>query len=110
MALSNLVSLGSSELRVTPVCLGTMTWGFQNTEADAHEQLDYAVKQRGVNFIDTAELYSVPSTAPGWVPGTTERYIGSWLAKNAEIRERLVIATKIAGYSSAYVFHATELQ
>ena len=58
--------LGSSGLMVTEVCLGTMTFGIQNTEEDAHAQLDYAVKERGVNFIDTAEMYPVPSSA---IPG-----------------------------------------
>ena len=66
-----------------------MTWGVQNTEAEAHEQLDYAIKDRGVNFIDTAEMYPVPSSAPGWRPGRTEEYIGTWLAKNPEWRSRV---------------------
>ena len=57
-------NLGSSTLRVTEACLGTMTWGVQNTESEAHEQLDYAIKERGINFIDTAELYPVPLTVP----------------------------------------------
>ena len=62
-------TLGSSSLRVTEACLGTMTWGVQNSEKDAHAQLDYAIKQRGVNFVDTAELYPVPLTAPEWRAG-----------------------------------------
>jgi aryl-alcohol dehydrogenase-like predicted oxidoreductase len=94
------VTLGSSDLKVTDVCLGTMTWGVQNTEAEAHTQLDYALKERGVTFVDTAEMYPVPMFAPGWVPGTTESYIGSWLAKNPGWRERIVIATKVCGNSS----------
>ena len=65
-------NLGSSTLRVTEACLGTMTWGVQNTESEAHEQLDYAIKERGINFIDTAELYPVPLTVPEWRAGTTE--------------------------------------
>lgn len=92
------VKLGSSNLNVTRVCLGTMTWGMQNTEEQAHQQLDYAIKERGVNFIDTAEMYPVPRDAPGWVPGTTERYIGTWLAKNPEWRKKIVLATKVAGF------------
>ena len=56
--------LGSSQLVVTEACLGTMTWGVQNTEAEAHEQLDFALKERGVTMVDTAELYPVPLTAP----------------------------------------------
>jgi len=84
---------------VTEVCLGTMTWGVQNTEAQAHEQLDYAVKERGVNFIDTAEMYPVPSSAPGWKPGLTEEFIGTWLAKNPDLRADLVLATKVSGFN-----------
>ena len=76
-----------------------MTWGVQNTEAEAHEQLDYAIKDRGVNFIDTAEMYPVPSSAPGWRPGRTEEYIGTWLAKNPEWRSRVVLATKVSGFN-----------
>ena len=76
------IPLGSAkDVFVPDVCLGTMTWGVQNTEAEAHEQLDYAIKQRGVNFIDTAEMYPVPMSDPSWMPGTTEKFIGSWLAK-----------------------------
>lgn len=79
-------------LEVSAVCLGTMTWGTQNSEADAHSQLDFAV-ERGVNFIDTAEMYSVPPNAGSY--GKTETYIGSWLARQP--RDRIVLATKIAG-------------
>jgi len=91
------VPIGSSGMEVTEVCLGTMTWGIQNTEEEAHEQLDYALKERGVNFIDIAEMYPVPSSDPRWVSGTTEAYVGTWLAKNAEWREKVIIATKVAG-------------
>ena len=91
--------LGSSGLMVTEVCLGTMTFGIQNTEEDAHAQLDYAVKERGVNFIDTAEMYPVPSSAAGWKPGTTEEYIGTWIEKNPALRSEIVLATKVAGYN-----------
>ena len=84
---------------VTEVCLGTMTFGIQNTEEDAHAQLDYAVKERGVNFIDTAEMYPVPSSAAGWKPGTTEEYIGTWIEKNPALRSEIVLATKVAGYN-----------
>lgn len=89
--------LGSSELVVSEVCLGTMTWGMQNSEEDAHAQLDYAIS-RGVNFIDTAEMYPAPPREPGQVPGTTEHYIGSYLAKNPHIRSELIIASKVAGF------------
>ena len=67
--------LGRTDLDVTTVCLGTMTFGEQNTELEAHAQLDYAV-ERGINFIDTAELYPVPPSAA--TQGSTERFIGSW--------------------------------
>ena len=101
MATSTLpkVRLGSSGVMVTEVCLGTMTWGVQNTEAEAHEQLDYAVKVRGVNFIDTAEMYPVPSSDPAWKPGVTEEYIGTWLEKNPDLRAEIVLATKISGFN-----------
>ncbi len=84
--------IGDTDLRVSEICLGTMTWGEQNTEADAHSQLDYAVS-RGVNYIDTAEMYPVPPRAE--TACRTERYLGSWLRGQA--RDRLVIATKITG-------------
>lgn len=74
-----------------------MTWGVQNTEADAHEQIDYA-RSRGINFLDTAEVYPAPSSDPKQVPGTTERYIGTYLAKNPGARSELVIATKVMGF------------
>ena len=67
--------LGRTGLDVSVICLGTMTWGQQNTEAEAHEQMDYALDQ-GVNFFDTAELYPVPPKAE--TQGRTEKYIGSW--------------------------------
>ncbi|EOD23037.1 hypothetical protein EMIHUDRAFT_425873 [Emiliania huxleyi CCMP1516] len=91
-------TLGSSNLEVTEACLGTMTWGVQNSEEEAHAQLDYAVKECGVNFIDTAELYPVPLTAPEWRAGKTEEFIGSWLSANPEWREKIVLASKVAGF------------
>ena len=84
--------LGQSELSVSEICLGTMTFGQQNTAREAHEQLDYAV-ERGVNFIDAAEMYPVPGRAE--TQGSTERYIGDWLATRP--RDKVVLATKIAG-------------
>ena len=71
----DLRKLGRTNLEVTSVCLGTMTWGEQNTESDAHEQLDYALG-RGINFIDTAEMYPVPSSDPIWKAGRTEEIVG----------------------------------
>ena len=85
-------TLPGTSLEVTEACLGTMTWGEQNSEAEAHAQLDRAI-ERGVNFIDTAEMYPVPPNAT--TQGRTERFVGSWIAKRG--REGLVIATKIAG-------------
>ena len=87
--------LGNTAIEVSKLCLGTMTFGEQNTESEAHEQLDYAVAQ-GINFIDTAELYSVPGRKE--TQGSTERYIGSWL-KSRSCRERINLATKITGPS-----------
>ncbi|GIL76310.1 hypothetical protein Vretimale_5877 [Volvox reticuliferus] len=85
-------NLGLSELEVPIVCLGTMTWGEQNTEEEAFEQLDYALAN-GVNFIDTAELYPVPPR-PETV-GRTETYIGNWL-KARGCRDKVILATKVA--------------
>jgi len=84
--------LGSSDLRVSALCLGTMTYGEQNSEQDAHAQLDLAMAH-GVNFIDTAEMYPVAPREQ--TQGRTERYIGSWLKHQP--RDRLIIASKIAG-------------
>lgn len=86
-------TLPNTSLKVSTLCLGTMTFGEQNTEAEAHQQLDYAVSQ-GINFIDTAEMY--PIAAREATLGSTERYIGTWL-KNRSKRDDLIIATKIAG-------------
>ena len=87
-------TLGDSDLSVSEICLGTMTYGQQNTRQHAHQQLDYAV-ERGTNFIDTAETYSTPMNPK--TQGKTEAYIGEWLVKQQ--RDRLIIATKIAGYA-----------
>jgi len=87
------IPLGRTDLNVTRICLGTMTFGEQNTEAEAHSQLDYAI-ERGINFIDTAEMYPVPPSAG--TQGATERFIGSWLKKSGK-RVDIVLATKAAG-------------
>ena len=84
--------LPGTQLNVSEVCLGTMTWGDQNSEAESHAQLDHAIAQ-GVNFIDTAEMYPVPPRAT--TQGRTETILGNWLARRA--RGDLVIATKVAG-------------
>ncbi|WP_396151939.1 NADP(H)-dependent aldo-keto reductase [Flavobacterium sp.] len=86
-------TLSHTNIKISTICLGTMTFGEQNTESEAHEQLDYAVS-RGINFIDTAEMY--PIAARKETLGSTERFIGSWLNKRGK-RDDLVIATKIAG-------------
>jgi aryl-alcohol dehydrogenase-like predicted oxidoreductase len=95
--------LGRSEIHVSPLCLGTMTFGEQNTEADAHAQLDRALAV-GINFIDTAEMYPVPPRAE--TVGLTETYIGTWLASRRN-RERVVLATKVAG-PGAWLPHVRE--
>jgi len=88
------VKLGSSDLQVSEVCLGSMTWGEQNTQAEGHEQIDYALDQ-GINFIDTAEMYSVPPSKETY--GATEEIIGNWIAANPGKRQDIVLASKIAG-------------
>lgn len=85
--------LGHTDIDVSLIGLGTMTWGEQNTEAEAHEQLDYALS-RGVNLVDTAEMYPVPPEAR--TQGRTETYIGTWLAKTGR-RKEIVLASKVAG-------------
>ena len=87
--------LGRTDIQVSRICLGTMTFGEQNTEAQAHEQLDYAL-ERGINFIDTAEMYPVMPRAQ--TQGRTEQFIGSWLKKSGR-RSDLILATKVAGPS-----------
>lgn len=89
------VQLGTSDLMVSKICLGTMTFGEQNTEADGHSQLDYALAH-GINFIDTAEVYPVMPRAE--TQGDTERIIGSWLKKSGK-RDQIILASKIAGPS-----------
>ena len=91
-------TLGNTNIKVSALRLGTMTYGEQNTEAQAHEQLDYAVSQ-GINFIDTAEMYPVPPKAE--TQGKTEEYIGTWLEKRKD-RDKLIIATKVTGRSTAF--------
>jgi len=85
--------LGRTGVDVTEICLGTMTWGRQNTEADGHEQMDYAVAQ-GINFFDTAEMYAVPPDATTY--GKTEEIIGTWFRKSGR-RQDIILASKVAG-------------
>ncbi len=85
--------LGRTGMSVSRICLGTMTWGQQNTEAEAHEQMDYALDQ-GVNFFDTAELYSVPPREH--TQGLTETHIGTWFNARSN-RDKVILASKVAG-------------
>ncbi len=92
----NKVSLGESDLSVTPICLGTMTFGEQVDEHLAHRILDRAF-ERGITFIDTAEIYAVPTKAETY--GATESIIGRWIAKRPDVRSKITLATKVAGPS-----------
>jgi aryl-alcohol dehydrogenase-like predicted oxidoreductase len=89
--------LGRTDLNVSLICLGTMTWGQQNTEADGHAQMDYAL-DKGINFFDTAELYSIPPRPE--TQGSTERIIGSWFKARGS-RDKVVLATKVIGRSDS---------
>ncbi|KAG1677342.1 hypothetical protein FOA52_010721 [Chlamydomonas sp. UWO 241] len=89
------VQLGNSDLNVSIACLGTMTFGQQNSEAEAHELLNYAVHEASLNFIDTSEMYPIPTL--GETQGRTDRYIGSWL--KGQKRQDIVLASKVAGFS-----------
>lgn len=91
-------TLGNTDIQVSIICLGTMTYGEQNTEAEAHEQLSYAIDQ-GINFIDTAEMYPVPPMEK--TSGRTESFIGSWLKH--QDRSKIILASKIAGPGFAYM-------
>ena len=95
----NYKKLGNTELNVSTICLGTMTWGEQNSQEDAFQQMNYAL-ENGVNFWDTAELYSVPPKKNTY--GLTEEIIGSWFSKSKK-RNEVVLATKVAGPSRDYL-------
>ena len=95
----NYKKLGNTDLDVSTICLGTMTWGEQNTQDEAFEQMDFALDQ-GVNFWDTAELYSVPPKEETF--GHTERIIGNWF-KDRNAREKIILATKVAGPARPYI-------
>ena len=87
--------LGKTDIEVSKICLGTMTWGEQNTEKEGHYQMDYALDM-GINFFDTAEMYAVPPKKE--TQGSTERIIGSWF-KQRKSRDRVILATKVSGRS-----------
>lgn len=93
--------LGNTDIDVSVICLGTMTWGEQNTQQQGFEQMDYALEQ-GVNFFDTAELYSIPPKADTY--GSTETIIGHWLKQHGN-REKIVLASKVAGPGVGWVDH-----
>ena len=97
--------LGTTNLDVSAICLGTMTWGVQNTEADGHEQMDYALAQ-GVNFFDTAEMYAVPPSPETY--GKTESIIGTWFAKRKN-RDKVILATKIAGNGLKWIHNGGDI-
>jgi aryl-alcohol dehydrogenase-like predicted oxidoreductase len=88
-------TLGTTDIQVSKICLGTMTFGNQNTEKEGHEQLDYAL-DNGIHFIDTAEMYAIPSSKE--TQGKTEEIIGTWLKKRSD-RDKIILATKITGPS-----------
>ncbi|MFZ4761522.1 MAG: aldo/keto reductase [Alphaproteobacteria bacterium] len=91
--------LGNTDIMVSEICLGTMTWGQQNTAAEAFAQMNLAVEM-GVNFFDTAELYAIPPRAQTY--GKTEEIIGQWLKEDASRRQQLILATKAAGKAPAF--------
>ena len=93
--------LGSSDMMVSSCCLGTMTWGNQNTDEEAAAQLDLAWEQ-GVNFLDTAEIYPVPVAQDK--QGATDRAIGKWLKTNGRARDEVIIASKVAGYNERFTW------
>ena len=95
----NYKNLGNTELKVSTICLGTMTWGEQNTQNEAFEQMDFALDQ-GVNFWDTAELYAVPPRKETY--GDTEEIIGNWFEKTKK-RNDVILATKVAGPARDYL-------
>jgi len=95
----NYRKLGNTDLDVSTICLGTMTWGEQNTQEEAFEQMDFALNQ-GINFIDTAELYAVPPREETY--GHTESIIGNWFEKTKK-REKVILATKVAGPTRDYL-------
>ena len=95
------IQLGNSDLQVTPICLGTMTFGEQVDEATSHAILDRSL-ERGVNFLDTSEMYSVPTRAATY--GATETIMGNWFARRPGARQKLVLATKLAGPARGMVW------
>ncbi|SCZ52062.1 NADP(H)-dependent aldo-keto reductase [Thiohalomonas denitrificans] len=93
--------LGRTDIKVSVICLGSMTWGEQNSEAEGHQQLDYAL-DHGVNFVDTAELYAIPPRAETY--GRTEEIIGNWLEQTGR-REEVILASKVVGRGGEWISH-----
>ena len=91
--------LGNTDLKVSLICLGTMTWGKQNNQTEAFEQMDYAIDQ-GVNFFDTAEMYAVPCTEETF--GKTETIIGNWFRERNN-RQKVILATKVSGPGLSWI-------
>ena len=98
--------LGSSNIDVSRICLGTMTWGVQNNQLDANQQIELAT-EHGINFMDTAEMYAVPPTPETY--GKTEEIIGNYFAKNKQKRDNWVVATKIAGNGLPWIRNASDI-
>jgi len=98
-------NIPNSEIKVSAICLGTMTFGQQNSESEAHEQMEFAL-ENGVNFFDTAEMYPVPGREA--TQGLTEKYIGTWFSKSHK-REKIVLATKITGPSPNFKYISSDL-
>jgi len=101
----NYTNLPNTDIKVSKICLGTMTFGQQNTEAEGHEQMDYAL-ERGVNFFDTAEMYSVPASEATY--GSTEKIIGTWFKKSGN-RDKVILASKIAGPNPSFGYMREKL-
>ena len=93
-------TLPNTDVKVSKICLGTMTFGQQNTEAEGHSQLDFSF-EKGINFIDTAEMYSVPARQETY--GSTEEIIGTWFKKSGK-RDEVVLASKIAGPNPLFTY------
>ena len=98
-------TLGRSDLAVSALGLGTMTWGRQNTQAEGHRQMDYAL-ERGINFFDTAEMYAIPPTVDTY--GSTETIIGHWFAQRKN-RDKVILATKIAGPGLSWIREGSDI-
>jgi len=105
MTIMEFRNLGTTDIRVSSICLGTMTFGQQNTEAEGHEQLDFAI-ENGINFVDTAEMYPVPGRHE--TQGATERIIGTWIKKTGK-RHKIVLATKVTGPSPNFTYLASDM-